>query len=196
MTDFRDRPTSLRAGEELDVSKLEFFLRSHFPGEAEHPSVSQFPSGHSNLTYCVELGRRRMVLRRPPFGSKVKSAHDMEREFHVLSKLHHAYRPAPKVLLYCDDSSVLGAPFYLMEPISGIILRKDPPSGLPFTPDTAHRLCGSFIDNLAHLHSIDYAAVGLAERRDRKSTRLNSSHTVISYAVFCLKKKTKKQEQE
>src|SRR5438094_876466 len=163
MTDFRDRPTSLRAGEELDVSKLESFLRSHFPGEAEHPSVSQFPSGHSNLTYCVELGRRRMVLRRPPFGSKVKSAHDMEREFHVLSKLHHAYRPAPKVLLYCDDSSVLGAPFYLMEPISGIILRKDPPSGLPFTPDTAHRLCGSFIDNLAHLHSIDYAAVGLAD---------------------------------
>src|SRR5256884_4737343 len=155
-----------------------------------------------------------MVLRRPPFGSKVKSAHDMEREFHVLSKLHHAYRPAPKVLLYCDDSSVLGAPFYLMEPISGIILRKDPPSGLPFTPDTAHRLCGSFIDNLAHLHSIDYAAVGLADLgkpqgylerqvrgwieryhgskthdlpevdRDRKSTRLNSSHGYISYAVF------------
>ena len=163
MTDFRDKPASIRPGEELDVSKLESFLRSHFPLEAEHPSVSQFPSGHSNLTYCVELGRRSMVLRRPPFGSKVKSAHDMGREFHVLSKLHDAYRPAPKVLLYCDDSSILGAPFYLMEPISGIILRKDPPSDLPFTPDTAHKLCESFIDNLAHLHGIDYAAIGLAD---------------------------------
>src|SRR5437899_10175401 len=90
MTDFRDRPTSLRAGEELDVSKLESFLRSHFPGEAEHPSVSQFPSGHSNLTYCVELGRRRMVLRRPPFGSKVKSAHDTERELPAMSRLDFA----------------------------------------------------------------------------------------------------------
>src|SRR5437763_14645741 len=124
MTDFRDRPTSLRAGEELDVSKLESFLRSHFPGEAEHPSVSQFPSGHSNLTYCVELGRRRMVLRRPPFGSKVKSAHDMEREVHVRSKPHHAYRAAPKGLPYCDDYSVRGAPFSLLELISRMIRRR------------------------------------------------------------------------
>ena len=175
MTDFRDRPTSLRAGEELDVSKLESFLRSHFPGEAEHPSVSQFPSGHSNLTYCVELGRRRMVLRRPPFGSKVKSAHDMEREFHVLSKLHHAYRPAPKVLLYCDDSSVLGAPFYLMEPISGIILRKDPPSGLPFTPDTAHRLCG----HLSTILRISTASITL-----RSASPISASPRAISSVKF------------
>ncbi len=163
MTDFRDKPTSIRPGEELDCGKLEPFLRSHFPDEAEHFRVSQFPSGHSNLTYCVELGHRKMVLRRPPFGSKVKSAHDMGREFHVLSKLHDAYSPAPKVLLYCDDSSILGAPFYLMEPISGIILRKDPPPGLLFTPETARALCESFIDNLARLHSIDYAAIGLAD---------------------------------
>src|SRR5215472_11586020 len=104
-----------------------------------------------------------MVLRRPPFGSKVKSAHDMGREFHVLSKLHDAYPPAPRILLYCDDASLLGAPFYLMEPIRGIILRRDPPRGLVFTPDTARRLCESFIDNLAGLHSIDFAAIGLAD---------------------------------
>ena len=163
MTDFCDKPSSIRPGEELALNKLEPFLRSHFSREAEHFSVSQFPSGHSNLTYCVELGQRKMVLRRPPFGSKVKSAHDMGREFQVLSKLHEAYPPAPKVLLYCDDFSVLGAPFYLMEPIRGIILRKDPPSGLPFAPDTAHKLCESFIDNLARLHSIDFAAIGLAD---------------------------------
>lgn len=161
MTDFQDKPASIRAGEELDVAKLQPFLRSHFPDEAANFRVAQYPSGHSNLTYSVELGDRRMVLRRPPFGSKVKSAHDMGREFHVLSKLHDAYSPAPKVLLYCDDPSLLGAPFYLMEPIHGIILRRDPPPGLDFSAQTAHRLCESFVDNLACLHGIDYAAVGL-----------------------------------
>ena len=161
--DFRDKPASIRPGEELDLAKLEPYLRSRFPGEAEVFHVAQFPSGHSNLTYSVELGNRQMVLRRPPFGSRVKSAHDMGREFHVLSKLHDTYPPAPKVLLSCDDASILGAPFYLMEPISGIILRRDPPRGIEFTPDTARRLSESFIDNLARLHSIDYAAAGLVD---------------------------------
>ncbi len=162
MTDFRDKPSSIRPGEELDLSKLEPFLRTHFPHEAEQFSVAQFPSGHSNLTYSLQLGHRQMVLRRPPFGSKVKSAHDMGREFHVLSKLHDVYPPAPKVLLYCDDASILGAPFYLMEPIRGIILRRDPPPDLAFTTATARGLCESFIDNLARLHKIDFRAIGLA----------------------------------
>jgi aminoglycoside phosphotransferase (APT) family kinase protein len=163
MTDFRDKAGSIRPGEELDLAKLEPFLRSHFQDEAGPLNVTQFPSGHSNLTYGVQLGGRQMVLRRPPFGSKVKSAHDMGREFHVLSKLHDTYPAAPRVFLYCDDDSILGAPFYLMEPIRGIILRRDPPPGLPFKPETARRLCESFIDNLARLHNIDYASVGLAD---------------------------------
>jgi aminoglycoside phosphotransferase (APT) family kinase protein len=163
MSDFRDKPGSIRPGEELDIGKLEPFLRSHFSGEAEDFTVTQFPSGHSNLTYCVQIGNREIVLRRPPFGSKVKSAHDMGREFHVLSKLHDAYPPAPKVLLYCDDHAILGAPFYLMDPIHGIILRRDPPPGLVFTPDTVHKLCESFLDSLARLHSIDFGAIGLAD---------------------------------
>jgi aminoglycoside phosphotransferase (APT) family kinase protein len=163
MTDFRDTPTSIRPGEELDVGKLESFLRHHFPGQAESFSVKQFPSGHSNLTYSVQLGDRHMVLRRPPFGSKVKSAHDMGREFRVLSKLQAVYPPAPEVRVYCDDDSVLGAPFYVMEPISGIILRRDPPPGLVFTPETARRVCESFVDNLVRLHKIDYATIGLGD---------------------------------
>ena len=160
---FRDEPDFVRPGEELDAHKLESFLRSHFPSETANFLVKQFPSGHSNLTYAILLGDRKMVLRRPPFGSKVKSAHDMGREFHVLTKLHPAYPPVPQVLLYCEDDSVLGAPFYLMEPIGGIILRRNPPPGLPFTPETARGLCESFIDNLARLHSIDYGAIGLAD---------------------------------
>ena len=163
MTDFRDKPGPIRADEDLDLAKLEPFLRSHFQDRAGQLNLTQFPSGHSNLTYCVQLGGRQMVLRRPPFGSRVKSAHDMGREFHVLSKLHDTYPPAPKVLVYCDDDSILGAPFYLMEPISGIILRRDPPPGLPFKAETARRLCASFIDNLARLHCIDYGSVGLAD---------------------------------
>lgn len=163
MTDFRDKPRSIRPGEELDLSKLEAYLRPHFPGETDTFFVQQFPSGHSNLTYSVQLGDRRLVLRRPPFGSRVKSAHDMGREFRVLSKLHAVYPPAPEVRLYCEDPSIQGAPFYVMEPISGIILRRDPPPGLAFTPDTARRVCESFVDNLARLHSIDYSAIGLAD---------------------------------
>ena len=163
MTDFCDKPSSIRPGEGLDLARLEPFLRSHFPDQAGPLNLTQFPSGHSNLTYGVQLGGRQMVLRRPPFGSRVKSAHDMGREFQVLSKLHGTYPPTPKVLLYCDDDSILGAPFYLMEPISGIILRRDPPPGLPFRPETARRLCTSFIDNLARLHGIDYGSVGLAD---------------------------------
>ena len=117
MSDFLDHPAPIRSGEELDVAKLEPFLRGNFSNEAGALKIRQFPSGHSNLTYSLHLGAKELVLRRPPFGSKVKSAHDMSREFRVLSKLHSVYAPAPEVLLYCDDASIIGAPFYVMQPI-------------------------------------------------------------------------------
>jgi len=163
MSDLLDHPTSIRSGEELDLRKLEPHLRQRFPGDTGSLQVRQFPSGHSNLTYSLHLGAREMVLRRPPFGSKVKSAHDMGREFRVLSQLHSAYTPAPKVLFYCDDDSILGAPFYVMEPIHGIILRKDLPPGLELNPEKARRLSESFIENLIRLHNVDYGAVGLSD---------------------------------
>jgi aminoglycoside phosphotransferase (APT) family kinase protein len=163
MAEVRDQTTVVRPGEELDLAKLEPFLRAHFPNESGELVVRQYPSGHSNLTYSLQLGSREMVLRRPPFGSKVKTAHDMGREFRVLSKLHSYYPPAPHVLCFCEDVSVLGAPFYLMEPIHGIILRSDIPQGLDFSPVVAQRVSESFLDNLALLHNLDYNAVGLAE---------------------------------
>lgn len=163
MADLRDHPTSVRAGEELDLSRLELFLRGHFPEATGTLSVAQFPSGHSNLTYLVCLGDRQIVLRRPPFGSKVKTAHDMSREYRVLSKLHLVYPQAPKALLYCDYPSVLGSPFYLMERVPGIILRRDPPEGMVTTADTARQLSEAFIDNLARLHGLDYTTIGLAD---------------------------------
>ena len=162
-----DQAGTVRPGEELDIGRLRPFLQEHF-GHSGQVSVQQFPGGHSNLSYLVRMGgagrgSRELVLRRPPFGSKVRSAHDMAREYRVLSKLHDAYPAAPKALFYCDDLSILNAPFYLMEPIRGMIVRRAPPPGVPFPPETARRLSEAFIDNLARLHSLDYAAIGLAD---------------------------------
>jgi aminoglycoside phosphotransferase (APT) family kinase protein len=163
MSELLDHPASVRPGEELDLVRLEPYLRGQFPGDAGRLQVLQYPSGHSNLTYSLSLGARELVLRRPPFGSKVKSAHDMSREFRVLSKLHSVYAPAPEALLYCDDESVIGAPFYVMNPIHGIILRRHVPPGLDFPAEKARRLSESFVDNLIRLHRVDYAAVGLSD---------------------------------
>ena len=160
--DFQDHSREIRQGEELNPAQLESYLRSHFPEAGGPISIRQFPSGHSNLTYSVSLGRQEMVLRRPPFGSKVKSAHDMGREYHVLSRLHGAY-PAPRPLLYCTDESVIGAPFYLMDRVRGVILRRNLPEGFTLDPATARKLSESFIDNLAALHMLDYNAIGLGD---------------------------------
>jgi len=163
MSELLDHPASIRPGEELDLARLEPYLRRQFPDNSGSLQVLQYPSGHSNLTYSLSLGARELVLRRPPFGSKVKSAHDMGREFRVLSKLHSVYAPAPEVLLYCDDESVIGAPFYVMKPIHGIILRRQLPRGLDFPGEKARRFSESFVENLIRLHRVDYAGAGLAD---------------------------------
>jgi aminoglycoside phosphotransferase (APT) family kinase protein len=163
MSDFLDHPAQIRSGEEINLTTLEPYLRNHFPESTGALEVRQFPAGHSNLTYSLQLGSKELVLRRPPFGSKVKSAHDMSREFRVLSKLHAAYSPAPEVFLYCDDDSIIGVPFYVMQPVHGIILRRKLPHGLDFSAEQARLLSASFIDNLVRLHRVDYAAAGLAD---------------------------------
>jgi aminoglycoside phosphotransferase (APT) family kinase protein len=163
MSDLLDYPAPIRPGEDLNIARLEPYLRHQFPEDTGALVIRQFPSGHSNLTYSLSLGARELVLRRPPFGSKVKSAHDMSREFRVLSKLHSVYAPAPEVLFYCDDESVIGAPFYLMNPIHGVIVRRHVPQGLDLPSEKARRLSESFVDNLIRLHRVDYAAVGLSD---------------------------------
>lgn len=125
--------------------------------------VAQFPSGHSNLTYLLRIGGQELVLRRPPFGAKIKTAHDMGREHRILLHLADVYPKAPRPLLYCEDDSVLGAPFYVMERLTGVVLRASVPKGLDLTPPLMRRLCENFVDNLVEIHGIDYEAVGLGD---------------------------------
>jgi aminoglycoside phosphotransferase (APT) family kinase protein len=157
-----DNAVAVRAGEELDLARLTVYLGRHFDGPGPL-TVEQFPAGHSNLTYCVTWGGREFVLRRPPFGSQVKTAHDMGREYRVLSRLHETYPVSPKVILYCDDLSVLDAPFYLMEPIRGIILRRELPPSLVLSPVVARQLSEAFLDNLVRLHAVEYDKIGLGD---------------------------------
>jgi aminoglycoside phosphotransferase (APT) family kinase protein len=156
-----DGTRPVRAGEELDPQRLREYLAATL-GTAGEPEVEQFPGGHSNLTYLVRVDGRELVLRRPPFGSKVKTAHDMGREHRVLSHLAPVYPKAPRPLAYCEDAAVLGAPFYLMERVRGLILRRDPPPDLPLGPAVARGLGLAFVDALLELHAVDFAAAGLA----------------------------------
>jgi len=158
-----DGTRPVRRGEELPVGALEAYLRHHLP-DADGPlEVEQFPHGHSNLTYLLRRGGREWVLRRPPFGNQVKTAHDMGREFRVLSKLSAVYPPAPRPLHYCEDAGVIGAPFYVMERRRGVVLRRTLPAGLTLEPETLRQLCVALIDNLALLHTLDYRAAGLGD---------------------------------
>ena len=146
-----------RPGEELDVARLQAWL-------GQGPvTCGQFPAGHSNLTYLISVAGKEYVLRRPPFGTRVKSAHDMGREYRVLSKLHLVYPPAPRPTVYCEDHAVIGAPFYLMERLPGIVIRKQLPASLSDSPALCRRLSFSLVDNLAVLHGLDLHAAGLAD---------------------------------
>lgn len=165
MADFLDKSSASRAGEELDLAKLEAYLKANLPDLDGGLTVEQFPSGYSNLTYLLRVGERDLVLRRPPFGSKVKSAHDMGREYRVLKALHPVYAPAPRPLLICDDLEVMGAQFYVMERIKGVILRGKKPKEWSATPELTRQICESLVDNLAALHALDYEAAGLGEMR-------------------------------
>jgi aminoglycoside phosphotransferase (APT) family kinase protein len=159
---YSDKTGPVRKGEELHAARLETYLRQTLGGDGPL-SIEQFPQGHSNLTYLLRWGDRQLVLRRPPFGNQVKSAHDMSREFRVLSRLCEVYSPAPRPFLYCEDDSVLGAPFYIMERRQGIVLRRHLPADLQLDAGLVRRLCCALIDNLVVLHGLDYKAAGLGD---------------------------------
>jgi len=159
--DFLDNTRPIRAGEEFDLPNVAAFLREHIPGLRGEVTVTQFPGGHSNLTYLIRWGDRELVFRRPPLGKKAKTAHDMGREYRMLTALRPVFPYCPEPLVYCDDDAIIGSPFYVMERIRGIILRKDLPKGFSLTPQEAGRLCEAFVDVFVELHRIDYRKIGL-----------------------------------
>jgi aminoglycoside phosphotransferase (APT) family kinase protein len=158
-----DQSTQIRAGEELDTAFIDPYLKANIPGLAGTPQISQFPGGASNLTYLVQYPDQEFVLRRPPFGQKARSAHDMGREYRIINQLKDAFPYCPKAYLHCTDESVIGCEFYVMERINGIILRSDLPTGLNLDATQTEALCKSFIDRLVELHQVDYLACGLGD---------------------------------
>ncbi len=159
--DYTDKPKDIRQGEEIDLKRLIEFLKDSIPGLSGELGIKQFPSGFSNLTYLLTSGETEMILRRPPFGTKAKSAHDMGREFRMLKALKPVFPYCPEALLYSEDESVMGCPFYVMERLKGIILRKDLPKGMSLSAREARMLSENLIDVQLDLHSIDYHAIGL-----------------------------------
>src|SRR5215213_8408526 len=125
-----DRSRAIRPGEELPNERLLAYLQNHLPDLNGPLQIEQFPAGFSNLTYLLRAGNRELVLRRPPVGAKIKAAHDMSREYRILSHLYPVYKKVPRPLLFCENEEILGAPFYVMERVTGIILRAQPPRGM------------------------------------------------------------------
>ena len=163
MSELVDQAAQVRPGEELDAGRLGEFLRKNILGLDGELEISQFPSGYSNLTYFLRMGGREMVLRRPPHGTKAKTAHDMGREYKVLSALHPVFPYCPRPLVYSEDPAIMGCHFYVMERIEGIILRRSLPPELGFGERELKRLTQRLVEVMAELHAVDYEAAGLGE---------------------------------
>ena len=159
----------VRDDEKLDLERLEPWLREHLPGSmAPHGAdisgpleVRQFGGGHANLTYLIRFGEVEYVLRRPPLGPVAPTSHDMAREHRVLSRIPDAFPLAPRSFLYCDDASLIGADFHVLERRHGVAMRIDLPERFHGQPDLNRRIGLTIIDTLADLHRLDTEALGL-----------------------------------
>ncbi len=158
---FLDEPGPLRADDAFDVDRADAFLKAALPGLAGAPNIRQFPGGASNLTYLLRYSDRELILRCPPRGQKAASAHDMLREARIMAALRPVYPLVPKILAVCEDVAVLGVPFYVMERLRGIILRRDLPEGLVLGREGVRQLCLNVLDQLIALHEVDWKAAGL-----------------------------------
>jgi len=166
-----DETIAVRDDEGFDAAAVAAYLRPRLPGMGEGPlEVRQFPSGASNLTFLLRAGGWEAVLRRPPLGPVAPGAHDMGREYRVLERLHPVFPLAPQPYLFCEDASVIGAPFsvigapfYVMERRRGVVLDRDWPAGWPPSAEIGGAISRATVDALVDLHAVDYAAAGLAD---------------------------------
>jgi aminoglycoside phosphotransferase (APT) family kinase protein len=150
-----DKSTELRQNDFPEQDALLSWTSERLAVDKTTLSLRQFPGGYSNLTYELQSGPQRWVLRMPPIGADIKSAHDMGREFKVLSLLKPVYPLVPTPILYCGDITVMGRPFYLMEKLEGIILRNKIPEGLELSSEDMLAISTTTIENLARLHMVE-----------------------------------------
>ena len=155
-----DKGGAVREGEELDAKAVSEWLRGQGVGVVGEPTVTQFSGGASNWTYRLQYEgedkNQDLILRRPPKGTKAKSAHDMVREYTVQKALKDAYPYVPEMIALCTDEAVIGADFYVMERMEGIIPRAELPEGIDLNPEQTRLLCTNVLDALVELHQIDY----------------------------------------
>lgn len=156
-----DQPRSLREEDRFDIDAVDAWLKERIAGLAGRPEVQQYSRGASNLTYRLRYPSHDLILRRPPPGTKAKSAHNMVREHDIQKALKPVYPYVPEMLALCTDESVIGCDFYVMQRIEGIILRKNLPPGMSLGRERAAELCRNAIDRLIELHSVDIEGAGL-----------------------------------
>jgi aminoglycoside phosphotransferase (APT) family kinase protein len=152
----------VRPGEQLDWKALAAYLRLHLPVHqikgldlSRDMEISQFPGGHSNLTYLARFGGAELVIRRPPLGPVAPKAHDMAREYRWLAALNPVFELAPRPYLLCEDPSLIGSVFYVMERRRGVVVRSEEPMPLRDHPDARRRVSEALVDTLADLHALD-----------------------------------------
>jgi aminoglycoside phosphotransferase (APT) family kinase protein len=159
-----DNPaTAVRAGEELDWAALNRHLKKVIPKLCGDPAVSQFAGGNSNLTYRLQYDNYDLVVRRPPFGTKAKSAHSMIREYRMMSQLKPFFPSVPETLYYSEDESIIDSEFYVMRKVEGQLIKDTLPPSWKFSPEDSRRFCTLFWEKLIELHKVDYIAAGLGD---------------------------------
>lgn len=151
---------TVRPGEELNTESLQQYLNAHVPTLGQLEGYTQFPAGASNLTYALQFTSGEYVLRRPPIGPVAPKAHDMKREYDILTMLQPYLPQVPKPLVFCDDPRVLGVPFFIMERKYGVVLDTSLPNA--YTPEMGRQISEKMIDLLVDLHAINYQQTALA----------------------------------
>lgn len=158
-----DTGVAVREEELFDVAAVSAWLQTKVPDLEGEPEVTQFPGGASNWTYRLKFANYDFILRRGPAGTKAKSAHDMGREYRLQKALRPVFPWVPEMVGYCDDDSVIGAEFYVMQRIAGVIPRRNMPRGLDLTSEQASQLCRNMLDKLVALHQADLESSGLGD---------------------------------
>ena len=156
-----DAAGAVRTGEEVDLARVTAYLQAQGVSLSGVPQIRQFPGGASNLTYLISYDNTELILRRPPFGHIAKSAHDVVREAQIMRKLRPVYPVVPVIHAICEDTDVIGAPFYVMERVRGYIPRQNFAPELNLDPARTRQLCLNVLDQLIALHKLDPAQAGL-----------------------------------